>query len=512
VFFIRLLAFKVQGEVSITPYQLTSQPFATQSLANMTEVNTLDDLTFAPATTVRDLMWRRVVSAREVTEHALNQIERVNPQVNAFVTVCADEALAAADESDKRLARGTPIGPLDGIPVGVKDLFDTAGVRTTRGATIYAEHVPQSDHLIVEREKRAGAIILGKTNTPEFGAGAQTFNRVFGVTRNPYDLSKTCGGSSGGSAVALSCGMVPLADGSDFGGSLRAPAAWCNIVGMRPSPGRVPTWPTRLPWSTLSVDGPMARTVADIALFLQALAGPDPRSPIGIESSPDAFAAPLARNMAGVKVAFSTDLGYLPVDNEVAAICTRACEAFSALGAEVHEAHPDFAGASDIFKTLRAEKFAIDRDDDMREHRNELKQTIIDNVEAGWRLGGLDPAKAEEARGKLWHQVREFMNDFDVMVTPVNPVSPFPADQETLLEINGKQLETYVDWGALRHVVSIVGLPSISVPVGFTSTGLPVGLQITGRHHGDFALLQIAHAFEMVTQHWRKHPAIAMPA
>lgn len=461
-----------------------------------------------PATRLRTLLDRREISSEELVRASLARIDAVNGTVNAFVTIDADGALAAARDSDARMARGAPRGVLEGLPVGVKDLFDTAGMRTTQGATIHADRVPDSDHLIVEREKQAGGIILGKTNTPEFGAGAQTFNRIFGVTRNPYDTALTCGGSSGGSAVALACGMVPLADGSDFGGSLRAPAAWCNVVGLRPSPGRVPSWPSRLPWSTLSVHGPMARTVADIALFMQALAGPDPRSPIAIESPGALFAGALERDFSGVGVALSPDLGYLPVDHEVARMVEDAEALFEALGCRVSRSCPDFRGASELFKVLRAEKFAIDRADDMRDHRGELKQTIVDNVEAGLRLEGLEPARAEEQRGRLWHQVRDFMLEHEFMVTPVNPVPPFSADQETLLEINGEKLETYVDWGALRHVISLVGLPSVSVPLGFTDAGLPTGLQITGRHHADFEVLQLAHAFEALTQHWRRAPPV----
>jgi amidase len=470
----------------------------------------IDELCFAPASTQREMLERRELSAEELLELHLQCIREVNPAVNAIVTLDEEGALASARAADAALAKGSMLGPLHGLPLGIKDLFDTRGLRTTYASPIYAEHVPTRDHLIVERERAAGAVIVGKTNTPEFGAGAQTFNPVFGTTLNPYDLTRTCGGSSGGSAVALACGMTSLADGSDFGGSLRAPAAWCNVVGLRPSPGRVPSYPTKMGWSTLSVHGPMARTVGDLALFMQAIAGPDPRSPISIEQSPSLFAAPLERDFAGVRIAWSQDLGYLPVDDEVRAMCEAHRRVFTEIGCNVQAAHPDFRGASDIFKTLRAAKFAVDRRDELAAHRNLIKQTIIDNAEAGFALTGMAATEAEEQRTTLWHHVREFMGDYEFMVWPVNPVPPFPAAQETLMEVGGVKMATYVDWGALRHVVSVVGLPSISVPVGLTEDGLPIGLQITGRHNQDFAVLQLAAAFERETQYWRQRPPVTL--
>jgi amidase len=467
------------------------------------------DLCYLPAVEQARLLDTRQLSAVELLDAHLAQLARVNPVVNAVVTLTDDAARNAARASDERRARGLRASPIDGLTLGVKDLFLTRGVRTTFGSPIYADFVPQTDHLIVEREKAAGAVIVGKTNTPEFGAGAQTFNPVFGITRNPYDPTRTCGGSSGGSAVALACGMLALADGSDFGGSLRAPAAWCNVAGFRPSPGRVPSFPTRQAWSTLSVHGPMARTIADLALFLRAIAGPDPRTPLAIEQPAEIFAAPLARDLRGVRVAWSPDLGHLPVDGEIVQICEAAVAVLSQLGCVVEPAHPDFTGASEIFKTLRAAKFAVDRVDEIDQHRDLVKRTVIDNAETGLRQSGLEVSRAEVRRGELWQRVRAFMNTHEFMVTPVNPVAPFPADQETLTEIGGVRLDTYVDWGALRHVVSLLGLPSVSVPCGFTTDGLPVGLQITGRHHQDLAVLQVAHAYEDATGWWRRRPPLA---
>jgi amidase len=446
-------------------------------------------------------------SARELLEACLASHRAWNPAVNAVVTLDEAGARASAAASDRRRAAGATLGPADGLVVGVKDLFCTRGLRTTFGSPIYADNVPGFDHLIVERERAGGLTILGKTNTPEFGAGAQTFNQVFGVTRNPYDLQRTCGGSSGGSAVALACGMVSLADGSDFGGSLRAPAAWCNVAGLRPSPGRVPSYPTRLPWNTLSVHGPMARTAADLALFLGIIAGPDLRSPIALETPADVFAGSLEIDVSSLRLAFSPDLGMLPVDDDIATICAEAAAVFRELGARVDATHPDLRGGSEVFKTLRAAKFALEREDEIAAHREHIKQTVLDNAQAGFEQSGIVVSRAEAQRARLWHHVREFMQRYEFMLWPVNPVPPFPAEQETLTEVAGVAMATYVDWGALRHLVSILGLPAVSVPCGFTRDGLPVGIQIIGRHHRDMDVLRLAHAYEQATGHWRRAPS-----
>jgi amidase len=467
-----------------------------------------EELCFLPAVELARLIRERKASAREVMEAHLAQIEQVNPKVNAIVTLDAEGALEGADAADAALAKGEAPGVLHGLPLGVKDLALTKGMRTTFASRIYQDFVPEVDSLIVERERAAGAVIVGKTNTPEFGAGAQTFNEVFGTTLNPWDTSKTCGGSSGGSAVALACGMLPLADGSDFGGSLRNPAAFCNVVGLRPSPGRVPVWPTKLGWWTLSVQGPMARTVRDIALFLSAIAGPEPRAPISIEEPASRFAQPLERDFKGARIAFSLDLGYLPLDPVIGEVCGAQRAVFEQLGCEVEEAHPDFSEASDVFRTLRAWKFVVDREDDLRNHRELIKDTVIWNTEEGFKLDGPTVARAEAKRTEIYHRMREFMERYEFLVLPCNPIPPFPVEQRTVTEVAGVKMDTYVDWGALRHVITVVGNPAISVPCGFTPEGLPVGLQIVGRHNGDFELLQLAHAFEQATRHHERRPPV----
>jgi amidase len=452
----------------------------------------------------------REVSATEVMIAFLAQIERVNPQVNAICTfIGAEAALIAAKEADGRLARGEPVGPLHGLPHAVKDLALTAGVRTTFGSRVYKDFIPNEDALFVERLKAAGAIIIGKTNTPEFGAGSQTFNEIFGATRNPYDLTKTCGGSSGGAAVALACGMLPLADGSDLGGSLRNPASFCNVVGFRPSPGRVPSYPTMLAWNTLPVEGPMARTVRDVALLLSVMAGPDERAPISINEPGSTFSKPLERDFKGVRVAWSRNLGRYPVQPVVNQVCDSALPVFTELGCQIDDGEPDFSDADEIFQTLRAWLFAGTRGEEFRQHRSLMKETVVWNIEQGLRLSGLEIVRAEAKRAELYHRVREFMKRYEFLVLPVSQVAPFPVEVEWVREINGVRMESYIDWMATCYAITLTGLPAISVPCGFTSDGLPIGLQIVGRHQCDFDLLRLAFAFEQATQFGKIRPAIA---
>ena len=467
------------------------------------------ELCFLSATELALRVQNREVSAREVMEAHLKQIEKINPKVNAIVTLVADQALKQADEADRTLGRGEAVGVLHGLPMGVKDLVHTKGIRTTYASPIYKDFVPESDALIVEREKAAGAIIVGKTNTPEFGAGGNTFNEVFGETLNPYDLSKTCGGSSGGAAVALACGMLPLADGSDLGGSLRGPAAYCNVVGFRTSPGRVPVWPTRMGWWTLSVQGPMARTVEDIALFLSAIAGPDPRSPISIQESASLFSNPLDRDFKGIKIAWSSNLGYLPVEPVITEVFGAQRSVFQDIGCRIDDTQPDLKDATQVFNVLRAWKFALEREDDLKKYRHLMKDTVIWNTEKGFELDGPTVARAEAKRTDIYHRVREFMEDYEFLVLPTNAVPPFPVEQRYITEINGIKMNDYVEAGALRHTITVTGLPSISVPSGFTPEGHPCGLQIVGRPNRDFEVIQLAYAFQQATQFHKTRPAIA---
>jgi len=466
------------------------------------------ELCFLTAVELAQRIRTRDLSCVEVMEAHLRQIERVNPQVNAIVTLAPEQALAQARAADAALRRSDAVGPLHGLPVAHKDLVQTKGMRTTSGSPIYADFVPDVDDLIVTRIRKAGAILIGKTNTPEFGAGSQTFNPVFGATRNPYDCTKTCGGSSGGAAVALACGMLPIADGSDTGGSLRNPASFCNVVGFRPSPGRVPHCSDRAAWQTLSVLGPMARTVADAALLLSAMAGPHPCSPIALQKPGAHFRQPLDRDFHGVRVAWSRTASGLPVDPEVTAVLEQARPVLEAIGCIVEETEPDFTGADEAFKVWRAWGYEQKLGELADTHRDRLKETILWEIERGRALTGPQIGRAERLRTALYHRMRRFMQTYEFLALPVVQVPPFPIEQPYVTEINGVPMETYIDWMRSCYYVSVIGFPAISIPAGFTRDGLPVGLQLVGRHHNDFGVLQLAHAFEQATGHWRRRPPI----
>ncbi len=467
------------------------------------------DFCFKDASEIADLVARREVSVKEVMEAHLRQIEAVNPKVNAIVTLLADSALEKAMKGDQFLAEGGKAGPLFGLPVAHKDLIMTKGVRTTYGSRLMKDFIPESDDILVERLKRAGAIAVGKTNTPEFGAGSQTFNEVFGPTLNPYDITKTCGGSSGGAAVALACGMVPLADGSDLGGSLRNPAGYCNVVGFRPSPGRVPS-NSAMGWNAMAVEGPMARTVEDVALFLSVLAGFDARSPISLQQPGSLFRESLKRDFKGAKIAWSSDLGGLPVDPRVTAVLEAQRATFENLGCVVEENVPDFSEADEIFNVLRAWMFANLLGDMVKTQRDMFKDTVIWNVEKGLKLSAQDVANAEVKRTQQYRNAVKFMESYDFMVMPVSQIPPFPVTEPWVKEINGQKMGTYLDWMRSCSYVTTLGFPAISVPCGFTTDGLPVGVQIVGRHLDDFGVLQLSHAFEGLTQFHNQKPEIAL--
>ncbi|QDU93894.1 amidase [Lignipirellula cremea] len=466
------------------------------------------ELCFKPATELAGLIRSGQLSARETMEAHLAQIDRVNPAVNAIITYLPEQALEAASAADERFARGEECGPLHGLPVAHKDIISTAGIRTTYGSPLFKDNVPDKDAVIIERLKKGGAITLGKTNTPEFGAGSQTFNPLFGATLNPYDVTKTCGGSSGGAAVALACGMIPIADGSDTGGSLRNPASFCNVVGFRPSPGRVPLWPSEVAWFPISVQGPMARTVADVALMLTAIAGPDDRSPISLSDPGSLFGRDLARDFQGVKIAWSDDLGGLPVEPSVTAAINSQRQAFADLGCEIDDCSPDYSGADESFKVWRAWKFELRFREMLDKHRDQIKETVVWNVEEGRQLTGPQISRAELARTQLYQRLRVFMETYEYLVLPVSQTPPFDVNTPYLDTINGQPMATYIDWMKSCYYISATGLPSISVPCGFTPDGLPVGVQIVGRHNNDFGVLQLAHAFEQATQVWRRQPGV----
>jgi len=447
------------------------------------------------------------LSAREVLADHLAQIELVNPKVNAIVTLVADQASEAAARADDWQARGEPLGPLHGLPVAYKDLTETRGIRTTFGSPLFANYIPAQDDLVVERLQGAGAITLGKTNTPEFGAGSQTFNRVFGATHNPYDLSKTCGGSSGGAAVALACGMTPVADGSDMGGSLRNPAAFCNVVGFRPSIGRVPNPKALFGWSTLSTAGCLARSVKDLAAVLSVMAGPDTRDPLSIREPGFSLARPLGRSFAGARVAWFRDLGGVPFDSRVRAVVDGHRRTFESLGCVVEQAEPDFSPAEVSFRILRAWNSASVYRAGPVKSLDGFKEVLRKEIEYGLGLTGEDLARAEIAHSRVWRGFQEFLEAYEFLVLPVTQVPPFDIQLEYPQEVAGVKMESYIDWMKSCWYISATGNPAASVPAGFTSEGLPVGLQIVGRDKADFAVLQMAHAFEQATEFGNHRPA-----
>ena len=467
----------------------------------------MNDLVFRPATELTRLLRRREVSATELTRAFIAQVERVNPKVNAIVTFLPEQALAEARRIDE--AKGER-GVLAGLPIAFKDVVPTKGIRTTFGSPIYADHVPAEDHAMVERVRAAGAVTLGKTNLPEFAAGSQTFNPIFGTTLNPYDPSKTCGGSSGGAAVAVACGMLPFADGSDLGASLRNPGNFCNVVGFRPTPGRVPSYPAADVWGTLSVMGPIARSVEDAALLLSAMAGPDIRSPISIAEPGERFARPLARDFRGVRVAWSGNLGGLPVDKRVTEALEPRRTVFESLGCIVEEAEPDLAGAEEAFHVLRAVSFAERYGALMKEHRGRMKDTVVWNIEAGLKLTGPQVGRAMALRSEIYTRMRKFMDRYEFLLLPVNQVVPFPIEREYPEAIEGEPQVNYLDWMKTCYYITVTSHPAISVPAGFTrdAVPLPVGLQIVGRFRDDFGVLQVAHAFEAATQVAKTRPPV----
>jgi amidase len=436
---------------------------------------------------------RREISARELLELHLSRIAVRNPELNAIVSLDEERAREGAAAADEALTSGAEVGPLHGLPFAFKDTHAVAGWRTTYGSLLFADHVPDTDELLVERVRRAGAVTIGKTNVPEFAAGSHTFNKVFGTTLNPVDPTRSAGGSSGGAACALAAGMVPLADGSDMGGSLRNPASFCGVVGLRPSLGRVPEWPLDNQWETTSVGGPMARNVGDLALLLSVLAGPDPRVPLALGDPGSTFGSLLPLSLAGLRVALSVDLGgAFEVDHEVAAVVESAAATFD----RVTAAHPDLPEADDTFRTLRAWHFQAKFGLLLADNPDAFKPSLADNIRAGEALTGADVARAYHQRTMLAERMRAFFESYDVLVMPVSQVPPFPADQEFPTAINGRPMDSYLDWMRSAYFITVTGCPAISVPFGHTASGLPVGIQIVAAHGRDRFLLEVAAAVE----------------
>jgi amidase len=471
---------------------------------------TTSELCFLDATDLAARIRRRELSARDVMSAHLAQIARVNPSVNAIVSKLDDDAcLALADEADRVLASGAEVGPLHGLPIAYKDLIDAAGFPTTFGSPLHVNNYPARDSLLVERLRKGGAIGIGKTNVPEFGLGSHTFNTVFGATLNPYDSTKTAGGSSGGAGAALASGMLPIADGSDMGGSLRNPGNFNNVVGFRVSPGLVPTWPVALPWVQLSVKGPMARSVADLALMLTAIAGSDPRVPLSLDVDPASFARPLDRDFKGVRVAWCPDLGGVPLDPAVRTALESKRQVFEDLGCVVEEVAPDFTGAEEVFQELRAFLLATSNADTFEAQRAQMKPEAVWNIEQGFKLSGVDVGKALTLQATIVDRVRQFMETYEYVLCAVNQVPPFDVNMRYPEVIDGVTMPTYISWMQSAYFITVSRVPAISVPCAFTDNGLPVGIQIVGRLKSDFSVLQLAHAFEQATQTAKRRPPVA---
>ncbi len=447
---------------------------------------------------------QRRIAARELSpvqlvEACLARVDARNPELNALVTL-SPTALDQARDIEARLQAGGEPGLLCGLPVGIKDVTPVAGLRHTFGSPLYADQVAEVDAVVVQRLRDAGAIILGKTNTPEFATGGNTFNEVFGPTRNPYDPALSAGGSTGGGAAGLATGMIALAEGTDLGGSLRIPASFCGVVGLRPSPGVVPTWPSEYPWDTMQVTGLMARRAEDIALALQAIAGRSPLAPIGEAMAMVDFLDTLDMlEPPGMRLAYCPDIAGIGIDPQVEVVCRAAIEALEGAGASVEEISMDLSWAREPFLALRG-YWMVAQQHGRLERRHEFGDNLRGNVEAGLKLGATDFAAAETARGDMWEVFRRLFSRFDYLLTPTMAVPPFPVEQNYPETIAGEPMKTYIDWVAPTFILSLAGLPVASVPAGLDTRGLPVGLQIVAGPEGEGRALALADAVQRLVE------------
>ncbi|MEO1197906.1 MAG: amidase family protein [Pseudomonadota bacterium] len=454
-----------------------------------------DTLIAKTACELVELLEAREIEPGDLLDALEARISDVDGPINALPTLCFERARAAVETAR---VQGGHAGPLFGLPVAIKDLADVSGVRSTQGSKIYEHAVPETSDILVERIEARGGVVYAKSNTPEFGAGANTFNDVFGATRNPWDTRMSAAGSSGGAAAALATGAAWLAHGSDLGGSLRNPASFCGVVGMRPSPGRVARTPSAILDDTLSVDGPMARTVADLALFLDAMTGEHAGDPISLPSDGTSYLAAAHDAEKPLRVAFSPDLGITPVDAEVAEIIKGAAEAFAASGIVVEEAAPDLSGVHECFNALRAVSFATGLAPLLKDHRDMLKPEVVWNIEAGLKLSCEDIARAERQRVEYCARRQAFFETYDILLTPATIVPPFPVEQRYVESCNGVQFDNYVHWLSIAYAVTIMACPSIAIPAGFTEAGLPVGIQVVANAHDDAGAIRAAAHLERV--------------
>lgn len=443
---------------------------------------------------VADLIAERI-SPTELTEASLNQISLLNPAVNAIVTL-NQHAMQDAENLENARASGNPPGPLYGLPVGIKEVTPVAGVRTTFGSSLFSDHIPEKDAVIVNRLRKAGAIIIGKTNCPEFAAGANTWNDVFGYTRNPWNLALSAGGSTGGGAAALATGMIALAEGTDLGGSLRVPAAFCGLIGMRTSPGLIPTSPTPYLWDAFHIEGPMARTVEDLALMLQAVSGKSDASPLHQPTAGRDFLAAVENaNLKGQRVAYCCDIAGIGIDDEIEKVCHRAAMEMRQTGIQVDEIDMDLSFMRQPFQILRGYWF-VSRFYEFLDRIDEFGINVRNNLKAGLKITMTDLAQAEQARSRAWLLLKDFFEKYDLLLTPCVAVPPFPVEQNYPDTIGGREMETYIDWIAPTFVLSFLDLPVLSAPAGLDTNRLPVGMQIVGPPMGEERVLAFARFFQ----------------
>ncbi|MFQ5549725.1 MAG: amidase [Gemmatimonadales bacterium] len=453
------------------------------------------DLAELSATELHELTLKGDVTAVEIVEASLERIERYNPRLNAVVTL-SETALDDARTLDAERSKGKEPGLLFGLPAGIKDVTPVAGMRTTFGSPMYADYVPDTDALVVRRLRDAGAVIVGKTNCPEFAAGGNTWNEVFGRTCNPWDTSRSAGGSTGGGAVGLATGMIKLAEGTDLGGSLRIPASFCGVLGLRPSPGLVPTHPTDFLWDNLQVTGPMARTARDVALMLQAVSGPSELSPMAQPNLDRNYVGattnPSAKNL---RLAYCPDIAGIGVDRDVEHVCRRAAFELNQAGAVVEEVNIDLSYGRDAFIALRG-LWMVAHQHTRLQRRDELGVNVRANIELGLDVTTEQLAAAEHDRARVRYFFRDLFEKYDHLLTPAMAVPPFPVEQNYPETVAGKKMETYIDWIAPTFVLSLTALPVAAVPCGVDGQGLPVGLQVVGRPFGEEAVLRLAAVIE----------------
>lgn len=466
-------------------------------------------LTRKSARELAALIHRRAVSPVEVLDAHIDAIGRINPKLNAIVTLAEENARAAARTAEDAVQRGKSVGPLHGLPIGIKDVTLTAGIRTTFGSPLYKDNVPQEDADVVRRLKAAGAIVLAKTNTPEFATGANTVNPVFGATRNPWNPELSPAGSSGGSAVAVATGMLPLAQGTDFGCSIRIPAAFCGIVGIRPTPGLTPNYPMPLAWDFGQVHGPLARTAEDAALMLDSMIGLSRLSPMSVAPPWSSALAVVeqANDCQGLRVAYVSDIAGIGVDAEIDTICQRAAHQLSDLGATVEQVSFDVSDGRDPYQTWRG-AWMVGQQFARLSQLEQFGENLKGNVKAGLKVTALDLAKAEQTRLQVFHRFRALFDRFDILLTPAAPVRPYPITMNFPSEINGRTFENYVDWIAPAFLVTLVSLPAGSVPAGMTGDGLPVGMQIVAPRFDEPRILSVAKLIQQVASiGWPPHAA-----